>query len=95
MSNIAFLFLPLAFSSLPAVLPFVSPSSQVLYSFTKCVKVGDFYISQPVATTFLCSAVRCGVFFTNPVGVRGPRGRAGGADVEAICVEACRGQVVR
>ena len=30
MSNIAFLFLPLAFSSLPAVLPFVSPSSQVL-----------------------------------------------------------------
>ena len=29
MSNIAFLFLPLAFSSLPAVLPFVSPSSQV------------------------------------------------------------------
>ena len=32
MSNIAFLFLPLAFSSLPAVLPFVSPSSQVLPS---------------------------------------------------------------
>ena len=31
MSNIAFLFLPLAFSSLPAVLPFVSPSSQVLF----------------------------------------------------------------
>ena len=31
MSNIAFLFLPLAFSSLPAVLPFVSPSSQVGY----------------------------------------------------------------
>ena len=30
MSNIAFLFLPLAFSSLPAVLPFVSPSSQVV-----------------------------------------------------------------
>ena len=30
MSNIAFLFLPLAFSSLPAVLPFVSPSSQVM-----------------------------------------------------------------
>ena len=30
MSNIAFLFLPLAFSSLPAVLPFVSPSSQVI-----------------------------------------------------------------
>ena len=30
MSNIACLFLPLAFSSLPAVLPFVSPSSQVL-----------------------------------------------------------------
>ena len=30
MSNIAFLFLLLAFSSLPAVLPFVSPSSQVL-----------------------------------------------------------------
>ena len=30
MSNIAFLFLPLAFSSFPAVLPFVSPSSQVL-----------------------------------------------------------------
>ena len=29
MSNIAFLFLPLAFSSFPAVLPFVSPSSQV------------------------------------------------------------------
>ena len=29
MSNIAFLFLPLAFSSLLAVLPFVSPSSQV------------------------------------------------------------------
>ena len=29
MSNIPFLFLPLAFSSLPAVLPFVSPSSQV------------------------------------------------------------------
>ena len=29
MSNIAFLFLPLAFSSLPAVLPFLSPSSQV------------------------------------------------------------------
>ena len=29
MSNIAFLFLPLAFFSLPAVLPFVSPSSQV------------------------------------------------------------------
>ena len=29
MSNIAFLFLLLAFSSLPAVLPFVSPSSQV------------------------------------------------------------------
>ena len=29
MSNIAFLFLPLAFSSLPAVLPFVSPSSQI------------------------------------------------------------------
>ena len=29
MSNIAFLFLPLVFSSLPAVLPFVSPSSQV------------------------------------------------------------------
>ena len=29
MSNIALLFLPLAFSSLPAVLPFVSPSSQV------------------------------------------------------------------
>ena len=29
MSNIAFLFLPLALSSLPAVLPFVSPSSQV------------------------------------------------------------------
>ena len=29
MSNIAILFLPLAFSSLPAVLPFVSPSSQV------------------------------------------------------------------
>ena len=26
---LAFLFLPLAFSSLPAVLPFVSPSSQV------------------------------------------------------------------
>ena len=32
MSNIAFLFLPLAFSSLPAVLPFVSPSSQVTLS---------------------------------------------------------------
>ena len=31
MSNIAFLFLPLAFSSLPAVLPFVSPSSQVIF----------------------------------------------------------------
>ena len=31
MSNIAFLFLPLASSSLPAVLPFVSPSSQVRY----------------------------------------------------------------
>ena len=29
MLNIAFLFLPLAFFSLPAVLPFVSPSSQV------------------------------------------------------------------
>ena len=29
MSNIAFLCLPLTFSSLPAVLPFVSPSSQV------------------------------------------------------------------
>ena len=29
MSNIAFLLLPLAFFSLPAVLPFVSPSSQV------------------------------------------------------------------
>ena len=29
MSNVALLFLPLAFSSLPAVLPFVSPSSQV------------------------------------------------------------------
>ena len=32
MSNIAFLFLPLAFFSLPAVLPFVSPSSQVTSS---------------------------------------------------------------
>ena len=32
MSNIAFLFLPLAFFSLPAVLPFVSPSSQVCFS---------------------------------------------------------------
>ena len=32
MSNIAFLFLLLAFSSLPAVLPFVSPSSQVYVS---------------------------------------------------------------
>ena len=31
MSNIAFLFLPLAFSSLPAVLPFVSPSSQGIF----------------------------------------------------------------
>ena len=31
MSNIACLFLPLAFSSLPAVLPFVSPSSQVVF----------------------------------------------------------------
>ena len=31
MSNIAFLFLPLVFSSLPAVLPFVSPSSQVCF----------------------------------------------------------------
>ena len=30
MSNIAFLFLPLAFSSLPTVLPFVFPSSQVV-----------------------------------------------------------------
>ena len=29
MSIIALLFLPLAFSSLPVVLPFVSPSSQV------------------------------------------------------------------
>ena len=33
MSNLAFLFLPLAFSSLPAVLPFVSPSSQVCTCF--------------------------------------------------------------
>ena len=41
MSNIAFLFLPLAFSSLPAVLPFVSPSSQVPYE-DKDEYVGQF-----------------------------------------------------
>ena len=38
MSNIAFLFLPLAFSSLPAVLPFVSPSSQVSPYITVALK---------------------------------------------------------
>ena len=43
MSNIAFLFLPLAFSSLPAVLPFVSPSSQVVD--------GEFSIDEPVEWT--------------------------------------------
>ena len=36
MSNIAFLFLPLAFCSLPAVLPFVSPSSQVVSWTASC-----------------------------------------------------------
>ena len=40
MSNIAFLFLPLAFSSLPAVLPFVSPSSQVPWRAPPCVGRG-------------------------------------------------------
>ena len=34
MSNIAFWFLPLAFFSLPAVLPFVSPFSQVELNLT-------------------------------------------------------------
>ena len=47
MSNIAFLFLPLAFSSLPAVLPFVSPSSQVF--LTKSDNIGsksEIYMNQ-------------------------------------------------
>ena len=48
MSNIAFLFLPLAFSSLPAVLPFVSPSSQVatIQFFSVCSAECGAYIFQ-------------------------------------------------
>ena len=43
MSNIACLFLPLAFSSLPVVLPFVFPSSQVFLNFIRRVKKLPFF----------------------------------------------------
>ena len=44
MSNIAFLFLPLAFSSLPAVLPFVSPSSEVLFGSAACLSTTHRFV---------------------------------------------------
>ena len=49
MSNIAFLFLPLAFSSLPAVLPFVSPSSQVLPVPLEVDHIAKKFANLPVA----------------------------------------------
>ena len=54
MSNLAFLFLPLAFSSFPAVLPFVSPSSQVnltLNQGSSYSKIREAIIAFDTATT--------------------------------------------
>ena len=56
MSNIAFLFLPLAFSSLPAVLPFRSPSSQVTSSFLLLVAGGFPCWKKEDAVVFCCFA---------------------------------------
>ena len=65
MSNIPFLFLPLAFSSLPAVLPFVSPSSQVSQGICK----DSFFIvfqgaitSIPFAPLRFCDAIQRSAF---------------------------------
>ena len=53
MSNLAFLFLPLAFSSLPAVLSLVFPSSQVRGLFVS--RANTNYILLVVVPVCVCS----------------------------------------
>ena len=61
MSNIAFLFLPLAFSSLPVVLPFVSPSSQVDRIKNRMVREFGLVVLECVLVWALW-IVRCGFY---------------------------------
>ena len=73
MSNIAFLFLPLAFSSLPAVLPFVSPSSQVDIKFIYPYCTNTYSVAH-----LLCQSFLVHFLWHKSQGLKGPSGTAYG-----------------